>query len=322
KLNRLAASIAALIMATGTSETSVAGASTQFCRPGLVLAIALQNDRKVLIAGSFSLVNGVARNNIARLNPDGSLDLSWKPEANDAVRQMIINGNDLFVLGEFTRIGGQSRPGLAKLSLTGAGSADPNWNPPHQDNIHALAISGTNLFVGGLAYLARFSTEGIGDGSTWGPQPDYNILVLAVHGTNLYAGGNFSQLGGINRPALGKITEAGNLDLAWDPAVRGPFGSPVSALEISGTELVAGGSFNMAGGFSRTNLAMVAFDGAGDVDSQWNPNPVGPITGASATEGVEAGHVYSVAADGTNLFVCGIFYTAGGLSRTNVAKVR
>src|SRR5262249_25338197 len=71
----------------------------QFTRPGVVLAIAPQDDGKLVIGGSFSLVNGVTRHNLARLNPDGSLDLTWNSPANDAVRQLAISGTDLFVMG-------------------------------------------------------------------------------------------------------------------------------------------------------------------------------------------------------------------------------
>src|SRR5437016_2646266 len=56
----------------------------QFTQPGLVLATAIQDDGKLIIGGYFSLVNGVSRHNIARLNRDGSLDGSWNPSANNA----------------------------------------------------------------------------------------------------------------------------------------------------------------------------------------------------------------------------------------------
>jgi beta-propeller uncharacterized protein DUF5122 len=41
---------------------------------GAVLVVVAQPDGKILVGGSFTTVLGVARNNIARLNPDGTLD--------------------------------------------------------------------------------------------------------------------------------------------------------------------------------------------------------------------------------------------------------
>jgi hypothetical protein len=315
---------AGLLATSGLTSTVSAVAVTQFCRPGLVLAIALQDDGKVVIGGSFSLVNGVARNNIARLNPDGSLDRSWNPNANGALRQMVIAGGDLFVMGDFTAIGGESRDGVAKLSLSSAGQADPLWDPAHAGNLHALAVSGTNIYVGGFGCLARLSTTGTGDGeSPWGPQPDLNILVLAASGTNLYVGGDFSQLGDMTMRALVKVSAlgAGDPDPGWDAMVRGPFGPPVTVLAVSGSELIIGGSFDTVGGLARTNLARVSLADGGEIDNQWNPNMVGTVTAWSETDGVAAGKVYCLATEGTNLYVGGSFCAAGALNRTNLAKV-
>ena len=46
-----------------------------------VNAVAVQSNGKILIAGYFTAVNGVAKANLARLNPDGSLDSSFQLEA-------------------------------------------------------------------------------------------------------------------------------------------------------------------------------------------------------------------------------------------------
>ncbi len=49
---------------------------------GEVDAIAVQADGKILIGGLFNKYNGVARNYLARLNTDGSLDTSFAPSGN------------------------------------------------------------------------------------------------------------------------------------------------------------------------------------------------------------------------------------------------
>ena len=40
----------------------------------MVCATAVQPDGKIIIGGAFTTYNGVSRNNIARLNANGSLD--------------------------------------------------------------------------------------------------------------------------------------------------------------------------------------------------------------------------------------------------------
>ena len=45
----------------------------------VVTTIALQSNGKILIGGNFISINGIARNSIARLNSDGTLDTSFDP---------------------------------------------------------------------------------------------------------------------------------------------------------------------------------------------------------------------------------------------------
>ena len=57
---------------------------------GTVRGVVVQPDGKILIGGEFTTLspNGgvaVTRNHIARLNPDGTLDTAFNPNANDFV---------------------------------------------------------------------------------------------------------------------------------------------------------------------------------------------------------------------------------------------
>ena len=59
-------------------------ASTPTFNPGVgpdssVFDLSLQSDGKILLAGPFTSVAGVARNGLARLNSDGSLDTTFVP---------------------------------------------------------------------------------------------------------------------------------------------------------------------------------------------------------------------------------------------------
>ena len=70
----------------------------------------MQADGKILIAGSFTNVSGTARNHIARLNTDGTLDLRFDPNANQEVNcvsvqtdgKIVVAGStDTFNVGDF-----------------------------------------------------------------------------------------------------------------------------------------------------------------------------------------------------------------------------
>ena len=79
---------------------------------GTVTALTVQEDGKVIIAGGFDAVNGVLHDNVARLNPNGSLDETWSPDA--TVRPLALAGTNLLVWGP---------SGLAKMGTRGANPA-------------------------------------------------------------------------------------------------------------------------------------------------------------------------------------------------------
>src|SRR5690606_24112554 len=58
---------------------------------GTVLAVVPQSDGQVVIGGTFSRVNGVARFNLARLRgADGTTDPSYDPATNNAVNSLAL----------------------------------------------------------------------------------------------------------------------------------------------------------------------------------------------------------------------------------------
>ncbi len=70
--------------------------------------IALQPDGRIIIGGNFTSVDGVGRNNVARLNADGSLDTTFDPGdgANDVVNAVAVDANNLVLVGgAFTQLG-------------------------------------------------------------------------------------------------------------------------------------------------------------------------------------------------------------------------
>ena len=78
-------------------------AQSQHRRRRFVAATAVQPDGKILIGGSFTTVLGVPRNNIARLNTDGTLDTAFNPNANGAVYAIAVQADGkILVGGDFT----------------------------------------------------------------------------------------------------------------------------------------------------------------------------------------------------------------------------
>lgn len=131
-----------------------------------VSMIALQPDGKLVVGGQFNGISGQARNSIARLNSDGTIDASFDANANRSVTAGVLLANGkLVVSGYFDMIGGQPRKQIALLNSDG--SADQNFNLIQNDAIRALAVQtdGKLVLGGGFStvnalprkYIARLS---------------------------------------------------------------------------------------------------------------------------------------------------------------------
>ena len=80
-----------LLLASGAAAVqgkSALDGSDPNATNGAVRVVVVQPDGKILIGGNFSAVLGVARNNIARLNMDSTLDTAFDPNANKAVQSI------------------------------------------------------------------------------------------------------------------------------------------------------------------------------------------------------------------------------------------
>jgi uncharacterized delta-60 repeat protein len=105
-----------------------------------VYALGLQSSGQAIVAGDFTTINGTNRNRFARLNVDGSLDLSFDPGrgANNTVFSLVVLSDDNIVLaGDFTEVGGLSRPGVARIRGSTAG--------PSPLQFAAVSVNGSML---------------------------------------------------------------------------------------------------------------------------------------------------------------------------------
>jgi Calx-beta domain/Domain of unknown function (DUF5122) beta-propeller len=266
---------------------------------GTVTAMALQNDGKVIIGGNFWLVNGVPRNYLARLNPNGSVDATWNgnvsgedphpsiPVCGVGVYAIIVSGSDVFVGGDFCFIGGRPQAALAKLSLE-TGEVDPLWTPHLLEGgtvVYSLGVQDTNLFVGG--YLK------ISDG-----QSPRSVMKRSTVG-------------------------AGEVDPLWNPEVFSQGG--VKALAVNNTNVYIGGDFFInAGGTRIVNLARLSATGTGAPDPMWNPRPLGGLKPSNPPELLPRDYfltVNAIAVNGMDVYVGGMFTNISGVNRSAIAKL-
>ncbi|HEV2319606.1 MAG TPA: protein kinase [Verrucomicrobiae bacterium] len=87
----------------------------------LVWSLRLQNDGKILIAGTFNRVNGISCPHIARLNADGSVDSNFHaPDGlgND-LQSMTVQPDGKILVGGTATVNGATRPVLVRLNANG-----------------------------------------------------------------------------------------------------------------------------------------------------------------------------------------------------------
>lgn len=257
-------SLAFLIAATSAACARLASAQTiDAFNPlpnGEPEAVAIQPDGKILIGDNFSHVAGTARQGVARLDVDGSVDTTFAdPQANFEVIAIAVQlDGKVLVGGEFDSIGGGARHHLARLNANGtldASFADPGldgevWSIVVQPDGKVLAAGGFQ-HVGDAAqsYLARFNANGTLDTSFANPQLcclDARALALQADG-RVVVGGYFSQAGGASHFYLARYSAGGVLDAAF-PATGA--NSAVTALAIG-----PDGAVYTNGGYSTSDSA-------------------------------------------------------------------
>ena len=96
-----------IVLLAGRTTPAVAQSALDGFDPnanGTIQIVVLQSDGKILIGGEFTSLapNGgvsVTRNHIARLNPDGSLDTAFDPNANGTVFAIVVQADGKILVG-------------------------------------------------------------------------------------------------------------------------------------------------------------------------------------------------------------------------------
>src|SRR5437773_231445 len=241
---------------------------------GTVRVVVVQPDGKILIGGDFTTLspNGgvaVTRNHIARLNPDGTLDTAFDPNANNSVRSIALQADGKILAGGYffgaNSIGGQTRDGIARLAATTglADSFDANANA----SVESIAVQADGKILAGGQFgqfygansiggqnrngIARLdATTGLADSFNPNANTLYSIAVQADG--KILAGGAFTSIGRQNRNFIARLDAMTGLADSFDPNANGAVFS--IAVQADGKVLV-GGIFNTIGGQTRNYIA-------------------------------------------------------------------
>jgi uncharacterized delta-60 repeat protein len=234
---------------------------------GDVKAMALQADGKVFIGGSFRKVNGVARYQFARLNSDGSLDISFNPAVLDTtVLSIALQADGKLLLG-----GWFTMPRNHVVRLNDDGSLDTSFNPltNANDTIGSVVlqadgkmfIGGSFTTVGGWASqgLARLNSNGSLDATFL---PANTVACGIVCALVVQSDGKLLIGAGTSPPS--RLNSDGSLDTSFNTGTGANGGVYSMALQADG-KLWIGGNFTAVNGVTRNHIARL-HTGDADVD--------------------------------------------------------
>lgn len=296
-----------------------------------VLWMEVQPDGKVLIAGSFTSYNGTARNGIARLNADGSLDSSFNPGtgtgANGTIVFFVLQPNGKVLIGgSFSSYNGMARNNIARLNADG--SLDTSFDPGigASSTVYTLALQPDGkVLIGGLFFtyngvsrsgIARLHADGRLDASfNPGTGVGLNSLVYSIdiqQDGKVLIGGSFTSYNGTARNNIARLNVDGSLDASFNPGTGagGVLSTAVYylALQPDGKVLI-GGTFTAYNGTPRNRIARLNTNGS--LDASFDP-------GAGANDFVG---FLSVQPNG-QLWIGGNFSSYNGIVQTGVARIQ
>jgi len=251
---------------------------------GLVNSLAIQNNGKILIGGSFFNYNGHIRSRIARLNTDGTLDTTFKLKsgANNTVFTISIqNDGKIIIGGQFTTFNNIVNKGITRLNPDGSLDDFFNTKTGASDIVYSTSIqSDGKIIIGGsFDYYTFISRKGIArlnsDGSldnSFNPGSGAfgNVRTTSLQNDGkIIIGGTFKSYNGTSINGLARLNTDGSIDNSFNPGTGAtePF-IETSAIQSNG-QIIIGGLFTTYNGTSRNRIARVNTDGS--LDLSFNP---------------------------------------------------
>ena len=290
---------------------------------GTVYAV-VQTGGNLYIGGSFSTVNNVLTNGVAKWNgtvwsalATGVTDGSY---AKSVFALATASNGDIYAGGDFTQAGGGDANRIARWNGTTWSSLGTGTTNGVNSTVNALAVAANGgVYVGGFFTqaggtaanaVARWNGgawSALGTGAANGVSGGAVLALAAASTSELYVGGAFNQAGGV----------AANRIARWDGTAwtalgaggaNGVSGGNVLALAVGGSgKVYVGGNFMQAGAAAANGVA------------EWNGSAWSAL--GTTSNGVSGGTVYALTAAGNgDVYIGGSFNGAGGSAASRIAR--
>src|SRR6478672_638929 len=279
---------------------------------------------KIIIIGAFTNVNGTTSNRIARLNSDGSKDLSFTVSlAAGTARAIQLQSNGkIIVAGDFTTVNENPVPArIIRLNADGTFDNSFNFGGAGADAaIQSIAIDANDrILIGGafVSYngvsrnrIARLSANGSLDPTFvvgTGASATVNVVAIQPTDSKILIGGNLVSYNGVSRSRIARLNTDGTLDLGFVPVTANAQVRTI-AIQTDGKVIYGGDFTNYAADVTKKYLVRANSDGTHDATY----NSYG-FNGPVRTIELDAN---------SKLLVGGTFTTYNATAKNNIARLK
>jgi hypothetical protein len=231
------------------------------------------------VGGFFSNIGGQSRKYLAALDTATGNATSFETgilngsQSYPPVYCISLIGNRLYVGGDYIKIGGQNRNGLAAYNVT-TGELT-SWNPNPNSSVNALAENQGSIYIGGnftniggqtRNHIAAVDTN-MGAALSWNPNANSTVYAIEISGGLAYVGGYFTSVNSVSRNYVAAIDIVNGNVATWNPNAN----NVVNYIKVHGNTVYIVGGFTTVGAANRKYLA--GLDIITGSASSLNPNP-------------------------------------------------
>lgn len=248
---------------------------------GIVTALAVQPNGRIIIGGAFGTVNGVGRDRVARLLADGSVDATFAPTTlstgYSSISDIEVQPDGKILISRsgvlvFDACGSTAHPPVVRLNTNGS-----------SDGTFTLVSFCFNLSLGWVNDVAL--------------RPDGSLLV----------GGQFTAIAGVVRKGYAVLNSNGSLNTSIFSTASHDLGNVRSVAVDANGKMLIGGADNWT---IPTSTHLPRFNTDGSSDATWTPGsgPDGLLTSVA------------VQPDG-KVIIAGSFSGYNGTPRAGLARL-